>query len=175
MLQRDAYIAENAPLSVITALDGYIMNTFNIATSTLRYAESKLDVLKNYANKVADEAYEAVNTILTNPTFADIKTKSAAIEAAYELYKIFVVANGGDDSPIQKKDADDKVLLTGEDFVKEYVLVLYDNWLAQYQSQAKAVIDSLPAFFMNNGVAAGEFTGLDTAYLGAYLDAEIKG
>ena len=54
------------------------------------------------------------------------------------------------------------------------MLVLYDNWLAQYQSQAKAVIDSLPAFFMNNGVAAGEFTGLDTAYLGAYLDAEIK-
>jgi gas vesicle protein len=157
-----------------TALDGYVMNTFNVATSTLRYAESKLAVLKNYAGKVADDAYAAVKAILTNPTFADIKTKSAAIEDAYELYKIFVVANGGDDSPIQKKDADDKVLLTGEDFVKEYVLVLYDNWLAQYQSQAKAVIDSLPAFFMNNGVAAGEFTGLDTAYLGAYLDAEIK-
>lgn len=157
-----------------TALDGYVMNTFNVATSTLRYAESKLAVLKNYAGKVADDAYAAVETILTNPTFADIKANSDAIEAAYELYKIFMVANGGDDSPIKKKDADDKVVLTGEDFVKNYVLVLYDNWLAQYQSQAKAMIDFLPTLFMNEGeFTGGEFAGIDNSYLGAYLNAEI--
>jgi hypothetical protein len=111
---------------------------------------------------------------LTNPTFADIKANSDAIEAAYELYKIFMVANGGDDSPIKKKDADDKVVLTGEDFVKNYVLVLYDNWLAQYQSQAKAMIDFLPTLFMNEGeFTGGEFAGIDNSYLGAYLNAEI--
>ena len=111
---------------------------------------------------------------MTNPTFADIKANSDAIEAAYELYKIFMVANGGDDSPIKKKDADDKVVLTGEDFVKNYVLVLYDNWLAQYQSQAKAMIDFLPTLFMNEGeFTGGEFAGIDNSYLGAYLNAEI--
>jgi len=170
----DEYFDENSdPASaIISKLDGHVMNTFNIATSTLRYAESKLTVLRNYANMVAKEAYNSVKTILDNPTFADIKTQSSAIEAAYELYKIFMVANGGDDSPIKHVE-DKKVKLTGEDFVKNYVLVLYDSWFHQYQSQAKAFVDSLPVFFMNNSAATGDLEDLDTAYLGGYLDAEI--
>jgi len=169
------YVSDTATPAYKSALDGYVMNTFNIATSTLRYAETKIEVLRDYADKVAEAAYDAVNTILNNPTFANVKTKSSAIEAAYALYKIFMVANGGDDSPIQKLDPNDdkKVLLTGEEFVKNYVLVLYDNWFHQYQSQAKALLDSLPKFFMNNATATDELASLDTAYLGAYLNAAI--
>jgi hypothetical protein len=169
----DNYLSETVSPADVSALDGHVMNTFNIATSTLRYAESKLRVLKNYAARVATDAYDAIQAIMTDPTFTNIKGEYDDIEQAFELYKIFMIANGGDDSPIQKKDTNNKVLLTGEEFVKNYVLVLYDNWFHQYQSRAKALIDSLPTFFMNNGATPSEFNGLDTTYLGAYLDAEL--
>ncbi len=156
------------------AIDAFVMRTFGLGANNIRYAESKLATLKTYADKVSKDAYDAISAIWGATSYSTIKGRHKVIQAAYELYKRFVVANGGDDTPITFEDKDNKRVLTGEQFVKQYVLVLYDNWLSLYQSAAKTYIDSLPQFFMNTGDAAGNFAGLDAAYLGIYEADETK-
>jgi hypothetical protein len=155
------------------AIDAYVLKNFGIATTTLRYAESKIATLKTYAGNVSLSAYTAISTIWGATDYNTIKTKSAAIDAAYALYRIFVTANGGDGSPITYKDTSvsPNRVLTGEQFVKQYVLVLYDNWFEQYKTAAVEFVNTLPAFFLNSGVAGGNFAGLDTTYLVVYSNA----
>ena len=68
------------------------MNTFNVATSTLRYAESKLGFSILMPVRLPT-MHMRLSKPIDQPDLADIKANSDAIEAAYELYKIFMVAN----------------------------------------------------------------------------------
>ena len=82
------------------------------------------------------EQYNVVKKLIekTAPTYAECKTNANLIEECYNEYKIFYNANGGDDTPISKDDGKGKVLLTGEQFVKLYVLCLYDGELTDYEN-----------------------------------------
>lgn len=82
------------------------------------------------------EQYNVVKKLVekTAPTYAECKTNANLIEECYNEYKIFFNANGGDDTPISKDDGKGNVLLTGEQFVKLYVLCLYDGELTDYEN-----------------------------------------
>lgn len=82
------------------------------------------------------EQYNVVKKLIekTAPTYAECKTNANLIEECYNEYKIFYNANGGDDTPISKDDGKGNVLLTGEQFVKLYVLCLYDGELTDYEN-----------------------------------------
>lgn len=94
--------------------------------------------------------YKTVKALVekTNPTYATCKKNATIIEECYEQYRIFWSANGGDDKPV----ADANGLLTGEQFVKLYVLCLYDGELIEYENLVfKYLYDEFVPFFMNTG------------------------
>lgn len=148
------FLANGKDISNKAAIEDFAYKAFGVATTTLNYAESKIVTLKGYAETVSQEAYDAVIAIWGKTAYDDIKANSAAIEDAYNLYRIFMTANGGDGSLIKKTV--DKKTLTGEQFVKQYVLVLYDNWFAQYLDDAKTVVDSLPFAFPANPIVIND-------------------
>ncbi len=174
-LKVDNYNSTVANENSKAAIDTYVLKTFGLDTVTLGYAESKIVTLKAYAKDTVSVAvYNAVKEIWNATDYSTIKTKSELIQNAYNLYKIFMTANGGDGSSI--KTAEDKSLtpttLTGEQFVKQFVLVLYDNWFEQYKTAAAALVNTLPDFFMN-GTNPGMFETLAGSYLGIYDTAAV--
>ena len=81
-------------------------------------------------------------------TYADCKANGKLIEDAYFAYRVFWNANGGDDTPISGAPA--AALLTGEQFVKLYVLTLYNGELSEYQNTVKDYLyDKVIEYFMN--------------------------
>lgn len=160
-------------------IDTFVLKNLNIATTTIRYAESKIVTLKAFEGQVEQAAFDAVKavTVWGKTTYSDIKTESAKIEAAYALYKIFLTANGGDSSSVKfTETTGDKRVLTGEQFVKQYVLILYDGWFTTYKQKASDLVNSLVNFFMNEtaGAAGGNFSDYDLKYLGLYTDAAFN-
>lgn len=104
-------------------------------------AKAIVDVLfdENATSVEMNKALEQYNVVKklvekTAPTYAECKTNANLIEECYNEYKIFYNANGGDDTPISKDDGKGNVLLTGEQFVKLYVLCLYDGELTDYEN-----------------------------------------
>lgn len=96
--------------------------------------------------------YQAVTTLVEKygVTYADCKANGKLIEDAYTAYRVFWNNNGGDDTPISGAPA--KTLLTGEQFVKLYVLTLYNGELSEYQNTVKDYLyNKVIEFFMNKG------------------------
>ena len=94
--------------------------------------------------------YEAVTTLVEKygVTYAECKANGKLIEDAYTAYRVFWNNNGGDDTPISGAPA--KTLLTGEQFVKLYVLTLYNGELSEYQNTVKDYLyNKVIEFFMN--------------------------
>lgn len=94
--------------------------------------------------------YQAVTTLVEKygVTYAECKANGKLIEDAYYAYRVFWNANGGDDAPISGAPA--KTLLTGEQFVKLYVLTLYNGELSEYQNTVKDYLyNKVIEFFMN--------------------------
>lgn len=118
--------------------------------------------------------YKTVKALVekTAPTYAQCKKQASLIEDCYEVYRIFWNANGGDDTPI----ADDHGLLTGEQFVKLYVLCLYDGELVEYENLVfEYMYDYFVPFFLNAGDASAlktqtgwNFLSLNTTYAEGY-------
>ncbi|MBQ9080034.1 MAG: hypothetical protein IJY27_03075 [Clostridia bacterium] len=110
------------------------------------YAEGST---QNDINKMVDQ-YKLFKAIITKNgiTYADAKANAEAIEAAYTQYRIFWNANGGDDTPISAVDS--ATLLTGEEFVKLYVLELYNGQLNEYQNLVEDYLNTyIVEYFMN--------------------------
>ena len=83
-------------------------------------------------------------------TYAECKANGKMIQSAYEVYRIFWNANGGDDTPISGAAGQD--LLTGEEFVKLYVLTLYNGELSLYENTVKDYLyNKVVSFFLNAG------------------------
>lgn len=96
--------------------------------------------------------YQAVTTLVEKygVTYAECKANGKLIEDAYTAYRVFWNNNGGDDTPISGAPA--KTLLTGEQFVKLYVLTLYNGELSEYQNTVKDYLyNKVIEFFMNKG------------------------
>lgn len=116
------------------------------------------------------EQYNVVKKLVekTAPTYAECKTNANLIEECYNEYKIFFNANGGDDTPISKDDGKGNVLLTGEQFVKLYVLCLYDGELTDYENLVFDYVNGkiIPMFMDVNPKLAissgGPVTGYDS-------------
>lgn len=104
------------------------------------------------------EQYNVVKKLIekTAPTYAECKTNANLIEECYNEYKIFFNANGGDDTPISKDDGKGNVLLTGEQFVKLYVLCLYDGELTDYENLVFDYVNNqiIPMFMNENAKLA---------------------
>ena len=99
--------------------------------------------------------YEAVTTLVEKygVTYAECKANGKLIEDAYTAYRVFWNNNGGDDTPISGAPA--KTLLTGEQFVKLYVLTLYNGELSEYQNTVKDYLyNKVIEFFMNKNNAS---------------------
>lgn len=134
-------------------------------TNSLLYAESKIDNLEKYAALISGNI-EQVRQIVAaqGVTYINLKANGLAIQQAYDLYKRFYAVNGGDDTPIKATDAAGKVTLTGEQFVKAYILVLFDGQLAEYQQKAyDFVYNKMVSFFMNTGNASALATEINGA------------
>lgn len=104
-------------------------------------------------NNALDQ-YKVVKALVdkTAPTYSECKANAALIEECYEIYRIFYNANGGDDTPISYTDSKGNVLLTGEQFVKLYVLCLYDGELTEYENMAfEKINNEIVPIFMNVG------------------------
>lgn len=100
-------------------------------------------------NKAAAEYNKVKRLIekLGGPYYAECKANAQLIEDCYTQYRIYYYANGGDDSDIGLKP-----YLTGEEFVKMYVLCLYDGELREYQNDVYDYVKSeIVSFFMNRG------------------------
>ena len=116
------------------------------------------------------EQYNVVKKLVekTAPTYAECKTNANLIEECYNEYKIFFNANGGDDTPISKDDGKGNVLLTGEQFVKLYVLCLYDGELTDYENLVFDYVNNqiIPMFMGVNpklAISSGlDVTGYDS-------------
>ncbi len=96
--------------------------------------------------------YKAVTTLVEKygVTYEECKNNGKLIEDAYYAYRVFWNANGGDDTPIS--GAPSETLLTGEQFVKLYVLTLYNGELSEYQNTVKDYLyNKVIEFFMNKG------------------------
>lgn len=93
------------------------------------------------------------NTVLSivdkfGVTYAECKENGKMIEDAYTVYRIFWNANGGDDTPISGAAGQD--LLTAEEFVKLYVLTLYNGELSLYENTVKEYLyNKVVAYFLN--------------------------
>lgn len=99
--------------------------------------------------------YQAVTTLVEKygVTYAECKANGKLIEDAYTAYRVFWNNNGGDDTPISGAPA--KTLLTGEQFVKLYVLTLYNGELSEYQNTVKDYLyNKVIEFFMNKNNAS---------------------
>ena len=93
-------------------------------------------------------------------TYSEVKAEAQAIEDAYFAYRVFWNANGGDDSDIAGAPAEK--LLTGTEFVKRYVLKLYEGELNEYQNYVnKYLSENVVNFFM--GSATGSIASTDWA------------
>ena len=184
-----AYYEKNA--AVADQVDDIAEDAFAIAVPTIAYAQNKILLLTHLAEEVSDVVFWAVMVNQNGPYntdsawFADRYEELAGVGAiegivsAYELYKTFVVLNGGDETPIKDSEYINgaRYSLTGEEFVKEYVNIIFTAWLQQYQTAVKTLINGLPAFFMESYAAGtvelplyltADLTGLDLAYLGTY-------
>ena len=125
-------------------------------------AEAVVDVLfdENATNVQMNNALDQYNIVKklvekTAPTYKECKNNAQLIEDCYEVYRIFYNANGGDDTPISYKDSKGNVLLTGEQFVKLYVLCLYDGELTEYENMVFDYINTkIVPFFLNKGNAS---------------------
>ena len=107
------------------------------------------DATQVQLNAALDQ-YKAVLTLVEKygVTYADCKANGKLIEDAYKAYRIFWNNNGGDDTPIS--GAPSAALLTGEQFVKLYVLTLYNGELSEYQNTVKDYLyNKVIEFFMN--------------------------
>lgn len=164
---------------VADAVDEIAEEEFAIAVPTIAYAQNKILLLTALAETVSETAFWAVAFDDWGDTRYEDMDNIEEIVAAYELYKTFVVLNGGDESPIKHSEyvSGVRYTLTGEEFVKEYVNVIFTAFLQQYQTAVKTFINGMPAFFMESGAAGkvelqyyleADLTGLDMAYLGTY-------
>ncbi len=113
-------------------------------------AIDKLEMLMDASDDVSDAIADVVDAILDNTgsEWEQIKPEADDLEAVYELYKRFYTLNGGDDSSI-KATLDDGSKLTGEEFIKEYVLVLFDRQFTAYQQIASDFLDAQLKFLLN--------------------------
>lgn len=110
--------------------------------------------IKNYeAVKAIVYKYKAEGEV----SYADCKENGKIIEDAYDLYKIFMNANNNVDAPIVGAAGED--LLTGQQFVKLYVMTLYTGELREYQNDVKDYLyNEIVPFFLN----AGNKSNIDT-------------
>ena len=124
------------------------------------------------------DQYKAVLTLVEKygVTYADCKANGKLIEDAYTAYRVFWNNNGGDDTPTS--GAPSAALLTGEQFVKLYVLTLYNGELSEYQNTVKDYLyNKVIEFFMNknnvseiktNNAAWAEYLSFNADYTTAY-------
>lgn len=132
-----------------------------IISNGMTEAEAKavVDVLfdENATNVQMNNALDQYNVVKklvekVAPTYKECKENAQLIEDCYEVYRIFYNANGGDDTPISYVDSKGNVLLTGEQFVKLYVLCLYDGELTEYENMVFDYINAkIVPFFLNQG------------------------
>lgn len=117
---------------------------------TLAEAEAIVNVLydEDATNIDINEALANFTTVKGLVTYSQCKANAKAIEDQYVVYRQFWNANGGDDTPIK----DNYKLLTGEQFVKLYVLCLYDGELIEYEKMVKdEMLNKFVPYFMNAG------------------------
>ncbi len=136
-------------------------------------AEAIVDVLfdENATNVQMNNALDQYNVVKklvekTAPTYKECKNNAQLIEDCYEIYRIFYNANGGDDTPISYVDNKGNTLLTGEQFVKLYVLCLYDGELTEYENMVFDYVNTqIVPFFLNQSNASAIKTGTSWNYL----------
>ena len=123
---------------------------YNMATAT-QIVDVLFDENETQVNINAALAnYKSVLSIVDKygVTYKECKDNGKLIEDAYYTYRIFWNANGGDDTPISGAAGED--LLTGEEFVKLYVLTLYNGELNEYQNTVKDYLyNKVVTFFLN--------------------------
>lgn len=128
---------------------------YNMATAT-QIVDVLFDENETQVNINAALAnYKSVLSIVDKygVTYKECKDNGKLIEDAYYTYRIFWNANGGDDTPISGAAGED--LLTGEEFVKLYVLTLYNGELNEYQNTVKEYLyNKVVTFFLNAGNAS---------------------
>ncbi len=142
--------AEMAAQLIISGQGKYNMTTATQIVDVL-FDENETQVNINAA--LAN--YKSVLSIVDKygVTYKECKDNGKLIEDAYYTYRIFWNANGGDDTPISGAAGQD--LLTGEEFVKLYVLTLYNGELNEYQNTVKEYLyNKVVTFFLNSGNAS---------------------
>ena len=148
-------LTENAAADVVEVLFDETETQVNINAALAQY-KSVLSIVDKYG-----------------VTYAECKANGARIQSAYEVYRIFWNANGGDDTPISGAAGSD--LLTGEEFVKLYVLTLYNGELSLYENTVKDYLyNKVVAYFLNqnNTSEIATETGW-TNYLTFFADAAL--